>query len=94
MLNLYVMRHAKSSWEDPELSDYQRPLNKRGSHNAKLMKKIMKYIQRKRLIYLREIIRNIILIIRLTIFFNNFLKILLVQMHTIFNQPLTKIYNS
>jgi len=42
MLNLYVMRHAKSSWEDPELSDYQRPLNKRGRHNAKLMRKIMK----------------------------------------------------
>ena len=42
MLNLYVMRHAKSSWEDPELSDYQRPLNKRGKHNAKLMRKIMK----------------------------------------------------
>ena len=42
MLNLYVMRHAKSSWENPDLSDYQRPLNKRGRHNAKLMKKIMK----------------------------------------------------
>lgn len=42
MLILYVMRHAKSSWENPDLSDYQRPLNKRGRHNAKLMKKIMK----------------------------------------------------
>jgi phosphohistidine phosphatase len=42
MLNLYVMRHAKSSWEDPDLSDYQRPLNNRGKHNAKLMRKIMK----------------------------------------------------
>ena len=42
MLTLYVMRHAKSSWEDPDLSDFQRPLNKRGRHNAKLMRKIMK----------------------------------------------------
>lgn len=42
MLTLYVMRHAKSSWDDPSLNDFQRPLNKRGRHNAKLMKKIMK----------------------------------------------------
>jgi len=42
MLTLYVMRHAKSSWDDPDLSDYDRPLNKRGKHNAKLMKKVMK----------------------------------------------------
>lgn len=42
MLTLYVMRHAKSSWDDPGLNDFQRPLNKRGRHNAKLMKKIMK----------------------------------------------------
>ena len=42
MLILYVMRHAKSSWEDPDLPDSERPLNKRGRHNAKLMRKIMK----------------------------------------------------
>jgi len=27
---LYLVRHAKSSWEDKSLSDEQRPLNKRG----------------------------------------------------------------
>lgn len=27
---LILMRHAKSSWDDPSLSDHDRPLNKRG----------------------------------------------------------------
>jgi len=31
---LYLARHAKSSWNDPTLSDHQRPLNKRGLKNA------------------------------------------------------------
>lgn len=30
MLDLYVMRHAKSSWKDATLDDFHRPLNKRG----------------------------------------------------------------
>ena len=30
MKKLYLVRHAKSSWEDESLSDEQRPLNKRG----------------------------------------------------------------
>ncbi len=30
MKNLLVLRHAKSSWENAELSDFERPLNKRG----------------------------------------------------------------
>ena len=34
MKKLYLVRHAKSSWEDPNLSDQQRPLNKRGLKNA------------------------------------------------------------
>ena len=42
MLILYVMRHAKSSWEDADLPDFERPLNKRGQHNAKLMRKVMR----------------------------------------------------
>ena len=37
MLELYVMRHAKSSWEDINLEDYKRPLNKRGKKNAKMI---------------------------------------------------------
>ena len=31
------MRHAKSSWDDPSLSDFERPLNDRGKRNAALM---------------------------------------------------------
>ena len=30
MKQLHLIRHAKSSWEHPELSDHQRPLNGRG----------------------------------------------------------------
>ncbi|HKJ35218.1 MAG TPA: histidine phosphatase family protein [Solirubrobacterales bacterium] len=34
---LYLLRHAKSSWDDPALSDRERPLNKRGRKAAKRM---------------------------------------------------------
>jgi phosphohistidine phosphatase len=34
---LYLLRHAKSSWEDPDLDDFDRPLNKRGRKSAKAM---------------------------------------------------------
>lgn len=34
MKTLLVIRHAKSSWKDPALTDLQRPLKKRGSRNA------------------------------------------------------------
>lgn len=37
MKTLYILRHAKSSWEFEELSDHDRPLNKRGRHDAPLM---------------------------------------------------------
>ncbi len=37
MKTLMLMRHAKSSWGDPELSDFDRPLNKRGRHDAPWM---------------------------------------------------------
>jgi phosphohistidine phosphatase len=39
MKTLYLLRHAKSSWDDPELSDLERPLNKRGQRDAPLMGK-------------------------------------------------------
>ena len=35
--NLLLIRHAKSSWKDIKLADFDRPLNKRGMHNAPLM---------------------------------------------------------
>ncbi len=37
MKTLYLIRHAKSDWSDESLSDYERPLNKRGSKNAPFM---------------------------------------------------------
>lgn len=34
MKTLYLLRHAKSSWDDPELDDFDRPLNRRGKRDA------------------------------------------------------------
>ncbi|MDD2464890.1 MAG: histidine phosphatase family protein [Desulfobulbus sp.] len=34
MKQLLICRHAKSSWKDLELSDFDRPLNKRGNNDA------------------------------------------------------------
>ena len=39
MKTLLIMRHAKSSWNFPELSDYDRPLNRRGKRDAPRMGK-------------------------------------------------------
>lgn len=39
---LVVMRHAKSSWGDPSLSDFDRPLNKRGERDAPEMGRRLK----------------------------------------------------
>ena len=34
---LYLIRHAKSSWDDPTLADHDRPLNERGKRDAPKM---------------------------------------------------------
>ena len=34
MITLYVLRHAKSSWDDPALPDDDRPLSARGRRNT------------------------------------------------------------
>jgi len=34
---LYLLRHAKSSWKDFSIKDFDRPLNKRGKYNAPMM---------------------------------------------------------
>ncbi len=39
MKRLYLIRHAKSSWADPTLRDFDRPLNKRGKRDAPFMGK-------------------------------------------------------
>lgn len=42
MKTLYILRHAKSDWSDAGLSDFERPLNKRGQAAAPLMGEAMK----------------------------------------------------
>ena len=37
MLKLSLLRHAKSSWDDPELPDHDRPLARRGTRDAPRM---------------------------------------------------------
>ncbi len=37
MKALYLIRHAKSDWNNPSLSDFDRPLNKRGFRDAPFM---------------------------------------------------------
>jgi phosphohistidine phosphatase len=43
---LYLLRHAKSSWDDPELDDHDRPLAPRGERAAKVM---CKHLERERI---------------------------------------------
>jgi phosphohistidine phosphatase len=37
MKQLTLIRHAKSSWDHPHLSDFERPLNRRGQRDLPLM---------------------------------------------------------
>lgn len=37
MRKLYIMRHGKSSWDNHNLEDFDRPLNKRGRKDAHIM---------------------------------------------------------
>lgn len=37
MKTLTLLRHAKSSWRDPSLQDYERPLSRRGQRDAPIM---------------------------------------------------------
>jgi phosphohistidine phosphatase len=42
MKTLLLVRHAKSSWDDPSLPDFERKLNDRGKSDAKMMAKKIK----------------------------------------------------
>ena len=44
MKSLYIVRHAKSSWEFPQLSDEERPLLEKGVRRTK---KVIKYLVEK-----------------------------------------------
>jgi phosphohistidine phosphatase len=37
MRTLFLLRHAKSSWDDPDLEDHDRPLNRRGRRACETM---------------------------------------------------------
>ncbi|MGQ0543689.1 MAG: SixA phosphatase family protein [Blastocatellia bacterium] len=41
MKRLFLLRHAKSSWDDSTLSDFDRPLNERGLNAAPFMGELM-----------------------------------------------------
>jgi phosphohistidine phosphatase len=42
MKTLLIMRHAKSSWNELNIPDHDRPLNRRGKHDAPLMGKLLR----------------------------------------------------
>jgi phosphohistidine phosphatase len=42
MKKLFLVRHAKSSWKDPDLPDRERPLNNRGKRDAPFMGKVLR----------------------------------------------------
>ncbi len=42
MKTLFVLRHAKSSWDDADLADFDRPLNERGKTAAPFVGELMK----------------------------------------------------
>jgi len=44
MKTLYILRHAKSSWDFPEISDHERPLIEKGVIRTK---KIIAYLQKR-----------------------------------------------
>ncbi len=41
MKTLLIVRHAKSNWNEPDVSDFDRPLNKRGNRDAPFMGKLI-----------------------------------------------------
>jgi phosphohistidine phosphatase len=43
MKRLAVLRHAKSSWDEPDLDDFNRPLNERGWKSARRMGRELKH---------------------------------------------------
>ena len=45
MKTIYLVRHAKSSWQYPDLDDFERPLNKRGRKALIIMGKVLKNLE-------------------------------------------------
>lgn len=47
MKYLYLIRHAKSSWDNSSLKDIDRPLNERGANDAPLMGNVLNSLNKK-----------------------------------------------
>lgn len=47
MKTLYLLRHAKSSWDDSSLTDRERPLEPRGERDAEKMSKRWSHVDKK-----------------------------------------------
>jgi phosphohistidine phosphatase len=45
MKTLLLLRHAKSSWKDPRLADFDRPLNRRGLRDAPRMGNLLRRLE-------------------------------------------------
>jgi len=43
MKKLYLLRHAKSSWDNVDMDDFERPLNERGEKDGPRMAKLLKH---------------------------------------------------
>jgi phosphohistidine phosphatase len=41
MRHLFLVRHGKSSWDDPRLADFDRPLQGRGTRDARIMARVL-----------------------------------------------------
>ena len=41
---IFLLRHAKSSWDNQNLTDFERPLNQRGVNNATALGEYLKSI--------------------------------------------------
>jgi phosphohistidine phosphatase len=44
MKQIYILRHAKSSWDNKDLADFDRPLSNRGENDAKKLCSFLKKI--------------------------------------------------
>ena len=42
MKQIFILRHAKSSWDNRELADFDRPLSMRGENDAKTLNTFVK----------------------------------------------------
>ena len=45
MKTLFILRHAKSSWKDESLPDFERPLNRRGKQASEKIARYLKHEQ-------------------------------------------------